>query len=84
MRKVSTRKGDNYTTGCLLDFAYFKKDYRLIAANLSEQKALDADSTAIQQITFTGKASAVALIYYIHEKSKETVLEFYKETTKVL
>ena len=84
LRKVSTRQGDNYTTGCLLDFAYFKKDYRLIAANLSKQRALDADSRAIQQITFTGKASAVALIYYIYEKSKEIVLESYKETTKVL
>ena len=43
VRKVSTGQGDDYTTGCLLDFAYFKKNYRLIAADLSQQKALDAD-----------------------------------------
>ena len=60
------------------------KNYRLIAVDLSKQKALDADSRAIQQITFTGKVDAAAVIYYIYEKSKETVLEFYKGTTKVL
>ena len=55
IRKVSTGQGDDYTTGCLLDFAYFEKNYRLIAADLSKQKALDAHSRAIQQIIFTGK-----------------------------
>ena len=43
IRKISTGKVDDYTTGCLLDFAYFRKNYRLIAADLSKQKALDAD-----------------------------------------
>ena len=42
VRKISTGQGDDYTTGCLLDFAYFEKNYRLIAADLSKQKALDA------------------------------------------
>ena len=65
-------QGDDYRTGCLLDFAYFEKNYRLIAADLSKQKALDADSRAIQQITFTGKikaevANAKVIIYYILE-----------------
>ena len=44
IRKISTGQGDDYTTGCLLDFSYFEKYYRLIAADLSKQKALDADS----------------------------------------
>ena len=47
IRKISTGQGDDYTTGCLLDFAYFEKNYRLIAADLSKQKALDADSKAV-------------------------------------
>ena len=84
IRKISTGQGDDYTTGCLLDFAYFEKNYRLIAVDLSKQKALDADSRAIQQIIFTGKASAGVMIYYILEQSKETMLEFAKGTTKVL
>ena len=66
-----------------------KKNYRLIAADLSKQKALDADSRAIQQIIFTGKikakeANTKVLIYYILEKSKETILQFSKGTAKVL
>ena len=47
IKKISTGKGDDYTTGCLLNFPYFEKNYRLIAADLSKQKALDADSRAI-------------------------------------
>ena len=52
IRKISTGQGDDYTTGCLLDFAYFEENHRLIAADLSKQKALDADSRAIQQMFF--------------------------------
>ena len=60
----------------------FKKNYRIIAADLSKQKALDADARAIQQIIFTGKMKAResdtrAIIYYILETSKETMLQFY-------
>ena len=89
VRKISTGQGDDYRTGCLLDFAYFEKNYRLIADDLSKQKALDTDLRAIQQIIFTGKmkaevASARVIIYYILEQSKETTLQFSKGTTQVL
>ena len=50
VRKVSTRQGDDYTTGWLLDCAYFKDSYRLIAVDLSKQIALGTDQRAIQQI----------------------------------
>ena len=75
IRKISTGQGDDYTTGCLLDFAYFEKNYRLIAADLSKQKALDADSRTIQQIIFTGKikstvANTRVIIYDPLEQSK--------------
>ena len=52
VRKMSAVQGDDYTTGCLLDYAYFKDNYILIAVDLSEQKVLDANSRAIQQIVF--------------------------------
>ena len=84
VRKISTGKGDDYTTGCLLDFAYFEKNYRIIAADLSKQKALDADSREIQQIIFTGHTDAQIRIYYILQQSKETIPEFSEGTTKVL
>ena len=83
IRKISIGQGDDYTTGCLLDFSYFEKNDRLIAVDLSKQKALDADSRASQQIIFTDKSSSDAIIYYILEKSKETILGFSNVTTKV-
>ena len=65
-----------------MDFAYFKNNCILIAANLSKQKVLDADSRLIQQIIFTGKTSQAAIIYHIYKKSKETILQFSKGTQK--
>ena len=47
IRKISAGQSDDYTTGFLLDFAYFEKNYKLNAVDLSKQKALDADSRAI-------------------------------------
>ena len=92
IRKVSTGYGDDYTTGCLLDYAYFKDNYRLIAVDLSKQKALDADLGAIQQILlqrfvgrFVGRdASTKIRLYTILEQSKEAMLEFSEGTAKVM
>ena len=66
----------------------FWKQYRLIAPDLSKQKALDADSIVIQQIIFTGSIKAAVantrvVIFYALEKSKETILEFSNGATKV-
>ena len=47
IRKIATGKGDDYTTGCLLDYQYFKDHYQLIAVDLSKQKELDVDPRAI-------------------------------------
>ena len=52
VRKVSTGHGDENTTGCLMDYAYFKDNYKLIVVDLSKQKALDADPRGNQQIVF--------------------------------
>ena len=54
IRKIATGQGYYYTTGCLLDYQYFKDHYSLIAIDLSRQKELDTDSRAIQQIEFYG------------------------------
>ena len=88
VRKVSTGYGDDYTTGSLLDYAYFKDNYRLIVVGLSKQKALDADPRAIQQIVFQGviggNYNTKIRLYTILKQSRETVLEFYKGTAKLL
>ena len=53
IRKIATGQGDDYTTGCLLDYPYFANTYKMIAVDLSKLQALDADPRAIQQINFT-------------------------------
>ena len=83
LKKVMIGKGEDYTTGSLLDFNYFKKHYKLVAVDLSKQKELDADPRAIQQIEFKYMLETNSTIYWILEKSKETILEFYKGTVKV-
>ena len=74
-RKVATGQGDDYTTGCLLDYIYFKNYYKMIAVDLSKQQALDVDPKAIQQINFTANLDRAenTRIYFILEEAKETV-----------
>ena len=83
-----TCQGDCYVGGSLLDYPNFKKYYKLIAIDLSKQQKLDADPKAIQQIDFTGSLDRAASLtmFFIIEKSKETVLDFPKDfpTVKVL
>ena len=81
--KVTLGK-DDYTTGCLLDFAYFKRDYKIIAIDLSKQKELDADQHAIQQIEFKGDVALPSTVVTVLEESKETVLEFFKGKAKII
>ena len=71
IRKIETGQGDNYTTGCLLHYPYFKKYYKLIAIYCKQQE-LDADPKAIQQINFTGNIKRVegAKISFIIEEAK--------------
>ena len=83
LKKVMIGKGEDYTTGSLLDFNYFDKHYKLVAVDLSKQKELDADPRAIQQIEFKYKLGTNSTIYWVLEKSKETILEFYKGTVKL-
>ena len=53
IRKIATDKGDDYTTGCLLNYPYFKENFKMIAIDLSRQNELDIGPSAIQQINFT-------------------------------
>ena len=83
LKKLMIGKGENYTTGSLLDYDYFNKHYKLVAVDLSKQKELDADPRAIQQIEFKYMLGTDSTIYWVLEKSKKTILEFYKGTVKV-
>ena len=79
-----TGKREDYTTGSLLDYDYFKKHYKLVAVDLSKQKELDADPRAIQQIEFKYMLPTNSTIYWVLEKSKETILEFTNELLKYI
>ena len=86
IRKIASGKGDDYTTGCLLDYPYFKENYKMVAIDLSRQNELDADPRAIQQINFTANLDRAGntTIFFIIEESKEAVFEFSEGTAKVL
>ena len=86
IRKIATAQGDDYTTGCLLDYSYFKDHYKMIVIDLSKQQALDTNPRAIQQIDFTANLDrrGNTTIFFIIEEAEETVLDFSQGTVKVL
>ena len=79
IRKSTIGQGDDYATGCLLHYSYFKNHYKMVTIYLSKQQALNADPRAIQQINFTANLDRAKI-----QLSKENVLDFSQETVKVL
>ena len=47
---IATGQGDDYATGCLVDYPYFKDSYKMIAVDLSKQQILDSDPRSVEQI----------------------------------
>ena len=86
IRKIDTSQVDDYATGCLLDYPYFKENHKMIAIDLSKQQALDADPRAIQQINFTANLDRAGntTTFFIIKEAKETVSNFSQGTVKVL
>ena len=76
-RKIAIGQGNDYTTGCLLDYPYFTDTYKMIAVDLSKQQALDADPRAVQQTNFTANLARAGntRVYFILEEAKETILD---------
>ena len=74
------------TTGCLLDYPYFKENYKMIAKDLSGQNELDAYPREIQQINFTASLDRAGntTIFFIIEEAKATVFEFSHGIVNVL
>ena len=64
-------KGEDYTTGSLLDYDYFNKHYKLVAVDLSKPKELDADPRAIQQIEFKYMFETDSAIYWVLENLRK-------------
>ena len=86
IRKIVTGQGDDYTTGCLLDYPYFANIYKMIEVDVSKKQALDAHPRAIQKINFTANLNRAGNTrgYFILEEAKETIPDFSQGTVKVL
>ena len=86
IQKIATGQEDDYAADCLLDYPYFKNYYKMIAIDVSEQQAIDADPKAIQQINFAANLDREGntTMFFIIEEAKETILDFSQATVKVL
>ena len=86
LQKIATDQGDDYITGCLLNYNYFNNYYKMIVVHLEKQQALDADPKAIQQIIFTANLDRDEnrTMFFFIEEAKETILDFSQGTAKVL
>ena len=73
---IGISRNNEYKTGNLLDYDYFKKYYKLIAIDLSEQQVLQENEDLIQQTNFIGRLTEAANVFIIIEKKEHTILEF--------
>ena len=84
IRKIATGQWGDYTTGCLLDYSYFKENYKMIEQD--KQQALNADPRAIQKNNFMANLdrAGYTTMFFIIEEANETVLDFSQGAVKVL
>ena len=80
---IDISRNNEYTTGNLLYYDYFKKHYKLIAIDLSKQQVLQENEDLIQQINFIGRLTEAANVFIIIEKKENTILEFSQNLANV-
>ena len=81
---IDISRNNNYTTGNLLDYGYFKKYYKLIAIDLSKQQVLQENEDLIQKINFIGRLEKTANVFIIFEKKENTILELSQNFANVI
>ena len=81
---IDISRNNEYTTGNLLDYDYFKKHYKLIAIDLSKQQVLQENEELIQQINFIGRLTEAANVFIIIKKKENTILEFSENFPNVI
>ena len=81
---IDISKNNEYTTGNLLDYDYFKKYYKLIGIDLSKQQVLQENEDLIQQINLVGRLEQAANVFIIIEKKEYTILKFSQNFANVL
>ena len=83
-KNIDISRNNEYTTGNLLDYDYFKKYYKLIAIDLSKQQVLKENEDLIQQINFIGRLEEASTVFITIEKKEHTILEFSQKFANVL
>ena len=81
---IDISRKNEFTTGNLLDYDYFKKHYKLIAIDLSKQQLLQENEDLIQQINFNGRLEEAANVFIIIEKKENTILKFSQNLANVI
>ena len=81
---IDISRNSEYTTGNLLDYDYFKNNYKLIAIDLSKQQVLQENKDLIQQINFIGRLGKIADVFTIIKKKENTILEFSQNFANVI
>ena len=81
---IDISRNNEYTTGNLLNYDYFKKHYKLIAIDLCKQQVLQEKEDLIQQINFIGRLENAANVFIIIEKKENTILEFSQNFANVI
>ena len=72
---IDISRNNEYATGNLLDYDYFKKYYKLIAIDLSKRQVSQENEDLIQQIDFIGRLTEAANVFIIIEKKEHTIPE---------
>ena len=80
---IEMSKNNNYTTGNLLDYEYFKDHYKLVAIDLSKQTELE-NTDLKQQTNFIGRLEEDATMFFISEKKEETTFDFSQNSVTVV
>ena len=83
-KSIDISRNNEFTTGNLLDYDYFKKYYKLIAIDLKKQQVLQENEDLIQQINFIGKLEEAANVFIIIEKKENTILKFSQNFANVI
>ena len=81
---IDISRNNEYATGNLLDYDYFKNHYKLIAIDLSKQQVLQENEDLIQQINFIGKLEEATNVFIVVDKKENTILEFSQNLANVI
>ena len=77
---IDISRNNEYTTGNLLDYDYFKRYYKLIAIDLSKQQVLQENEDLIQQINFIGKLEEAANVFHYNRKERKYYITIFTKS----